>query len=62
MAIRQGRPHRPPLATKSYVTMKSADYILVAGFERPDISRQLRPAPRGHISRRNRRGNDPAAA
>ena len=25
------------LAEKSYVTMKSADYILVAGFERPDV-------------------------
>src|SRR5262249_17663219 len=25
------------LAERSYVTMKSADYILVAGFERPDI-------------------------
>lgn len=25
------------LAGRSYVTMKSADYILVAGFERPDI-------------------------
>lgn len=25
------------LADKTYVTMKSADYILVAGFERPDI-------------------------
>lgn len=25
------------LAGRSYITMKSADYILVAGFERPDI-------------------------
>jgi len=52
VAIRPCRPLRPPtrrtvlrhdeigrlrLAERSYVTMKSADYILVAGFERPDI-------------------------
>jgi hypothetical protein len=51
VAIRQRRPYRPPIAEQPFVTMKAADYILVAGFERPDIFEMVPQAPHGHRAR-----------